>query len=97
MRSVFRAKFIHIAILGVFALSASSAMAQSRSQYSAIRFDLPAQPLSESLRAVGRQSNINILFDPHVVGRWKAPALRLSATVEEALTQLLVGSDLHYR
>jgi iron complex outermembrane receptor protein len=97
MRSVFRVNIVHVVFLAVLASTASRAMAQSHSQYSAIQFDLPAQPLSESLRAVGRQSNINMLFDPDVVGPRKAPALRLSATVKEALEQLLAGSDLRYR
>ena len=59
-------------------------------------FDLPAQPLADSLRAVGSQTNINLLFDPPLVAGKQAPALKAEVTADEALTRLLVGTGIKH-
>src|SRR5580698_1524928 len=69
----------------------SVAQAQSKAV-----FDLPAQPLADSLRAVGSQTNINLLFDPPLVAGKKAPALKAEVTADEALTRLLVGTGIKH-
>ena len=58
------------AILAVLALGASEVQAQATSH-----FDLPSQPLADSLRAVAAQTHTNVLFDPDTVGNQVAPAL----------------------
>jgi outer membrane receptor protein involved in Fe transport len=60
-------------------------------------FNLPAQALGDSLRAVGRQSDVNVLFDPARVEALSAPAIKVSGTFEDALAQLLDGSGITYR
>jgi iron complex outermembrane receptor protein len=59
-------------------------------------FDLPAQPLADSLRAVGSQTNTNLLFDPPLVAGRQAPALKAEITADEALTRLLVGTGIKH-
>jgi iron complex outermembrane recepter protein len=71
----------------------SSPMAQAQAKAA---FDLPAQPLADSLRAVGSQTNINLLFDPPLVAGKKAPALKAEVTADEALTRLLVGTGIKH-
>jgi iron complex outermembrane recepter protein len=73
------------------ALSASWAQAQA-----ATSFALPAQPLADSLRAVGTQTNTNVLFDPDLVTALTAPALDAELTRDEALARLLTGTGLTY-
>jgi iron complex outermembrane recepter protein len=58
------------------------------------RFDLPVQPLAESLRAVGHATHINVLFDPQLVDGLRAPALQASLTAEQAFARLLTGTSL---
>ena len=58
------------------------------------QFDLPAQPLADSLRAVGSQTNTNVLFDPPLVAGRRAPALRAALTTDQALSRLLAGSGI---
>ncbi len=55
MRGI-RAAFLRGA--GILVLTASMAWAQS------VNFALPAQPLSDSLKAVAQQTGQNILFTP---------------------------------
>jgi iron complex outermembrane receptor protein len=93
MRSSFRADLLAGALLVV----AASWAAQAGAQNAHIQIDLPEQSLSESLSAVGRQSNINVLFDAAAVQGRTAPALKLTATVHEVLSALLAGSGLGYR
>jgi iron complex outermembrane recepter protein len=57
-------------------------------------FDLPSQPLAESLRAVGQQTSTNVMFEPRLVKGLAAPALRMQATTVEALRLLLAGTNL---
>ncbi len=60
------------------------------------RFDLPPQPLADSLRAVGSQTNVNVLFDPPLVAGHQAPALKGEYTSSQAFTLLLVGTGITY-
>ncbi|HEY8510220.1 MAG TPA: STN domain-containing protein, partial [Steroidobacteraceae bacterium] len=57
----------------------------------------PAQTLSESLRALGHQARINMLFDPALTGKVRAPAVTAAEGVEDALRQLLAGTGLTFR
>lgn len=82
--------FVTLALAVCVAFSAS-AQAQA-----ATRFSLPAQPLSDSLRAVGTQTNTNVLFDPDLVSALTAPALEAHLTRDQALARLLLGTGLTY-
>lgn len=77
--------------LMVLVWAAPMAQAQAKAA-----FDLPAQPLADSLRAVGSQTNINLLFDPPLVAGKQAPALKAEVTADEALTRLLVGTGIKH-
>jgi outer membrane receptor protein involved in Fe transport len=59
--------------------------------------DLPSQPLSDSLLAVGDRWNINVLFSPTQVAGITAPAITGAANAEDALARLLAGTGLIYR
>lgn len=59
--------------------------------------DFPAQPLAETLRALGKRTETNILIDPKLVKGIQAPALKGTLTTDEALRQLLQGTALSYR
>jgi iron complex outermembrane recepter protein len=72
------------------ALWALSAQAQ------ATHFDIPAQSLGDSLRAIGSLTNTNILFAPPLVAGLRAPAVKADLTTEKALSQLLEGTGIHY-
>ena len=61
-----------------------------------IHFALPAQPLGDSLRAIGTQARINILFSPGLVRGHTAPALRADLTAVQALSRLLAGTGFVY-
>src|SRR5688572_2665878 len=73
------------AIFGVVASAQALAVNQ---------FDLPAQSLGESIRAVASQTNTNLLFDPEVVAGLKAPALKAEVTTEEAIQRLVKDAGL---
>ena len=60
-------------------------------------YDLPAQPLGASLRAVAAASGRNILAPSLSVDRVTAPALKGSFTADEAVEALLAGSGLRAR
>jgi len=59
-------------------------------------FDLPPQPLADSLLAVARATHTNIVFDADIVAGIRAPALKGTDTAEQALTSLLAHSGLQY-
>lgn len=60
-------------------------------------YDLPAQPLSASLRAVAAQSGVNVLASTAVIADRQAPALKGSFTPEDAVDALLAGTSLRVR
>ncbi|GAB3788217.1 TonB-dependent receptor domain-containing protein [Dyella agri] len=55
-------------------------------------FDLPAQALSSALRELGSQAQVNVIFDPAVIGARRAPALKGHYELKQALAKLLDGS-----
>ena len=57
-------------------------------------FNLPEQALADSLRAIGQQTEMNILFEPEAVKNARSPALRGQYTVDEAIRLLLTGTKL---
>jgi len=59
-------------------------------------FNLPSQALAESLKAVGAQTNVNVLVTPDLVDGKQAPALKASMSVTDALATLLQGTGLEY-
>ncbi len=61
-----------------------------------VHFDLPAQPLATSLRAVANQSSTNVLFDQKLVDGLQAPALKAQLTPREAIARLLAGTGVVY-
>jgi iron complex outermembrane receptor protein len=81
-----------VAAAVAWVLFTPAADAQARAQ-----FDLPSQPLSTALRAVGTQTRTNVLFDAALVEGLKAPALKAELTLDEAFVRLLNGSGLQHR
>lgn len=92
MNGVLRCLSVRGALSVFLALAAPTVLAQATYQ-----FDLPAQPLADSLRAVGRQTGTNILFEPDIVRGISAAALRAQLTTSEALGRLLAGHELSIR
>ena len=54
------------------------------------------QPLAQALNDIGRQYEVEIIFDPAIVHGKEASALRGDFTVEGALARLLEGSNLSF-
>ena len=57
-------------------------------------FNLPEQTLADTLRAIGRQTALNIVFAPETVEHVAAPPIRGEYTAEQALTRALAGTKL---
>ena len=72
-----RAKFLRS--MAILILTTGSASAQ------AVLFTLPAQPLSDSLKAIAQQTGQNILFTPQAVAGFSAPELQGRMTGREAV------------
>lgn len=62
-----------------------------------VNFDVPEQTLAETLRTIGRQTSINIVFTPESVEKLRAPALKGVWTAHEALTRALAGTQLEFK
>jgi iron complex outermembrane recepter protein len=86
-----RAPGVLAALIATCLLGAQAAAADSSAVY---QFNLPEQTLSDALKAIGRQTTTNILFDPSSVQDKTAPALRASLTLGQAIEHLLQGTDL---
>src|SRR5689334_208104 len=78
-----------ICVLAVFLIALLSSHAPTK-----YPFDLPAQPLAESLRAVGHQTSTNVMFEPRLVKGLDAPALRTETTPAGAIHLLLAHTEL---
>ena len=79
----------------VVALAVSPSVARSQ-EVKRHFFELPAQDLSDTLKALALQSGVTVLADSTMVADKQAPALRGTYSVEEALSILLGQSGLLY-
>jgi iron complex outermembrane receptor protein len=59
-----------------------------------VHFDLPAQPLAQSLKAIGIATNTDVGFNASQVAGRLAPPLKADLTVDGALVRVLVGTGL---
>jgi iron complex outermembrane recepter protein len=62
-----------------------------------VHFDLPAQSLAQSLKAIGTATNTDVGFNASQVAGFTAPSLKADLTVDEALTHVLTGTGLRHR
>lgn len=83
---------LSISIALVFGLASPQAMAQN----TAVQISLPAQPLSQALLQLGRQTSLQIFYPQELVRGMKAPAVTGNLTPERALRQLLQGTGIVY-
>jgi outer membrane receptor protein involved in Fe transport len=84
----------HSALAGVLLASGLSGAAIAQEAGRSIQLNMPAQPLSEALRAFARSSGEQIVFSEELVDGKQAPALSGAYTSDAALGQLLHGSGL---
>jgi outer membrane receptor protein involved in Fe transport len=75
----------------IFVVCAAAADAQSVAQFD---FDLPAQPLEESLRAVALRTGASVIAPSDAVAGKLAPPLRGRFSPAEAIARLIVGRGL---
>ena len=73
---------------------ASAALAQTAGS---VHFDIPAEDLGTSLTEVARLSHQEVVFNADLTRGRQAPALRGAFSTEQALQQLLAGTDLSAR
>jgi outer membrane receptor protein involved in Fe transport len=74
-------------------LAAAFCVSDVRAQ-ALVHFDLPAQPLAQSLKAIGAATNTDVGFRSSQVAGIKAPALKADLTVDDALLRVLAGTGL---
>jgi hypothetical protein len=60
----------------------------------AFKIDVPSLELADALRAVGRQTGTNIIFEPSIVKGIRAAGLRAELTADQAIGKLLEGTQL---
>jgi iron complex outermembrane receptor protein len=80
-----------LSLLAAGLLSSPFAMAES----APVEFDVPAASLEQSLSALARQANAQILFASDITSGKTAPALKGRYTLEQALQRLLGNSGLN--
>lgn len=57
-------------------------------------FNIPEEPLADTLRAIGRTTMMNIVFAPETVDGASAPAIQGALTIEQALSRALSKTKL---
>ncbi|MBT0670621.1 TonB-dependent receptor [Novosphingobium profundi] len=82
-----------LALLGAIAALSSPSVANAQ-QTAQLTMDLPEQRLGDSLRALAALSGQVVLADGGSVAAKRAPALRGSYSLKQALDRLLAGSGL---
>src|SRR5579864_337979 len=74
--------------VAIIALGSGAARAQQSDIF------VPAQPLSQTLKDISRQTGDNILFTPESVAGLQAPQLSGKMTPEDAVARALSNTDL---
>lgn len=81
----------HSLISAAIVLLISTAQAQSVSS----RINIPSQPLSQALNSLALQTGARIVFASDLTDHKTAPAVTGEMSIEQALKELLSGSDLN--
>ncbi len=76
------------------AVSGGALMFATASLAQAVAIDVPAQPLGEALRELGKEAGVDILFSPESVAARRAPAVKGRYTPLEAARRLAAGADV---
>lgn len=84
---------MQLLVTAVVAVLAGPASVAAPAQ-AAYEFNLPTQSLADALRAIGRQSALNILFEPEVVQHLVAPPVKGYLSPAEAIQRVLNGTQL---
>jgi len=87
-------KALCAALLGAMATPAGMVILPASAQEAAVTFELPAQDLATTLRTLARQAGREILFADEDVRGLRAPAVRGSLTVEQAVRLAIRGCGL---
>lgn len=78
-----------------------TAAAQQRQTASAstplVEFHIPAQPLATALQAYGEQTGVQVLYESNSAAGRKSASVEGNFAPEDALNQLLTGTDLKVR
>ncbi len=75
-------------------LGAAPIAAASEATYT---FNIPAQALADTLRTIGQETAMNIVFAPDTVADARAPAIRGELTAEQAISRALSKTKLRVR
>jgi iron complex outermembrane receptor protein len=92
MNTCRRSTFVRAVLVLMLLSSTALADAQAR-----VKFNLPSQPLADSLRALASQTQTNILFDQALVRGMTAQPLDAELSLDQAIDRLLAGTGLSYR
>ncbi|WP_102156013.1 TonB-dependent receptor [Tsuneonella flava] len=84
----------HLAQMGISAVALCMAMPACAQSAERQHYDLPAQDLARSVRAVADQSSATIVASADLLAGLRAPALRGEFTPEQALARLIAGTPL---
>ncbi|MGH7105391.1 MAG: TonB-dependent receptor plug domain-containing protein, partial [Acetobacteraceae bacterium] len=77
-------------VLGALGAVSGGAAAAQQSYW----FDLPSQSLTDTLRAIGQQTNLNILFEPQSVRSRMVAPIHGFFTATQAIDRALAGTRL---
>ena len=88
-------QLVHLAAIGL-ALAALSVRAESPGDQLDVpqAIDQPEQPLGDALRALAKQTHLQVLFAPALAEGRAAPAISGLLTPRDALERLLAGTNL---
>lgn len=78
-------------------VAAASLLLACAVQAAPVSFDLPAQPLAQTLKQIAAQDGLTLLVDSQLVAGKSAPAVKGSFEATDALRQVLAGSGLTLR
>ncbi|NYT78114.1 TonB-dependent receptor [Alcaligenaceae bacterium] len=93
--SFFRPGTTSLAIL--IATAFGSLPQLSRAQETRVAINIPAQPLEQALRQLGKQTGLALFFSQKIVAGQNAPAVNGSLSPDEALHRLLADTGVQFR
>src|SRR5262245_16652523 len=98
MRHLFIAMIMGgIAALALHSAGASAHQDRPTTLRKVVRVDIPAQKVSTALIALSQQAAVQVLMPGKLVDGAVSSAVSGEMTLEEAISKLLTGTNLHFR
>lgn len=95
-RALYLRRSLSLGLPAAVMVSALGTSLAAQAQSQTYEFSIGAQSLASALMQLADQTGLQVLYSPDTLGNLSTPGVRGRLSVDQAVRQLLGGTQLHY-